>query len=207
MAGDQNDCTAPGVTATQAFFGTRAGGWEDRFPDDDPLYALAVAELAPPVGGVVLDAACGTGRAIVPLRAAVGSAGTVVGIDLTSEMLTEASRLGRDRIAHLVLADVTRLPLASDSFDAVFAAGLIPHLDDPVAGLRELARVCRPHARLVLFHPIGRAALARRHGHAPDAGDIRSEPRIRTALAAAGWRPDLVDDADDRYLVLAVRAP
>ena len=56
------------IAATRAFFGPRAADWEDRFPDDDPLYAQAVAELAPPQGGVALDAACGTGRALPALR-------------------------------------------------------------------------------------------------------------------------------------------
>jgi len=38
------------VAETRAFFGPRAADWEDRFPDDDPLYAQAVAELAAPTG-------------------------------------------------------------------------------------------------------------------------------------------------------------
>jgi SAM-dependent methyltransferase len=154
---------------------------------------------------VVLDAACGTGRALAPLRAAVGPTGRVIGIDLTDEMLTAAVREGRDHVAHLVLADVTGLPLANESLDAIFAAGLLPHLDDPIVGLRELARVSRENARLALFHPIGRAAIASRHGHLPDPDDIRTEPRIRAALAQSGWRCELVDDAESRYLVLAVR--
>jgi SAM-dependent methyltransferase len=120
-------------------------------------------------------------------------------------MLNEAVRHGRGELGALLLADAMRLPLADGSLDAVFAAGLLPHLRDPVAGLVELARVCRNGARLVLFHPIGRAALARRHGHDPDPEDIRSEPRIRTALGAAGWTCQVVDDAAERYLVLATR--
>jgi ubiquinone/menaquinone biosynthesis C-methylase UbiE len=154
----------------------------------------------------VLDAACGTGRALPALRAAVGSTGTVVGVDLTSEMLAQAARHGRGSLAELVLADAMKLPLATASLDAVFAAGLLPHLTDPVAGLAELARVCRGGGRLALFHPIGRGTLARRHGNEPDPDDIRSEARIRTALARTGWRCESVDDADHRYLVLAVRS-
>jgi len=65
--------------------------------------------------------------------------------------------------------------------------------------------VARPGARLALFHPVGRAALARRHGRQLDADDLRSEPRIRRLLADAGWECTAVDDAEDRWLVLAVR--
>jgi SAM-dependent methyltransferase len=193
------------ITATRLFFGPRAAGWEDRFPDDEPRYAQAVAELAPAAGDVVLDVACGTGRALPWLRAAVGPGGTVVGLDVTVEMLREAAGHGRGELAGLVLADALRLPLSSGRVDGVFAAGLLPHLPDPVSGLAELARVCRPGARLVLFHPIGRAALARRHGHEPDPEDIRAPGPIRAALAAAGWDCERVDDAEERYLTLAVR--
>lgn len=109
----------PDLAATRAFFGPRAAGWEGRFPDDGPAYATAVAELKPPRGGVALDAACGTGRALSFLRRAVGPRGTVVGLDVTLEMLAEAVRRGRSSEASLVLGDVGRLPLADASVDAI----------------------------------------------------------------------------------------
>ncbi|MGH3632294.1 MAG: class I SAM-dependent methyltransferase [Sciscionella sp.] len=193
------------IATTRAFFGPRAAGWEDRFPDDGPSYAQAVTKLAAPAGGTILDVACGTGRALPPLRASVGPAGTVIGVDLTAQMLAEATRRDRHLLATLVLADAMRLPLAGDSVDAIFAAGLLPHADDPVTGLRELARVCHRGGRLALFHPIGRARLAKRRGRELADGDIRSEARIRAALAETGWRCESVDDTDHRYLALAVR--
>ncbi|TMD04339.1 MAG: methyltransferase domain-containing protein [Chloroflexi bacterium] len=205
MGGIGDDSRTARIASTRAFFAPRAVGWEDRFPDDGPRYARAVADLESPAGGTVLDAACGTGRALPALRAAVGPAGTVVGVDLTTEMLAEAARRGRNSVAALVLADAMTLPFATGSLDAVFAAGLLPHLADPVSGLIELARVCRLGGRLALFHPIGRATLARRHGDEPDPEDILSEGRVRTALEGTGWSCDLVEDAEDRYLVLAVR--
>ena len=39
-----------------------------------PAYAAAVAQADLPRGGTVLDAGCGTGRALPGLRAAVGAA-------------------------------------------------------------------------------------------------------------------------------------
>jgi SAM-dependent methyltransferase len=199
------DAPTTGVAATRAFFGRRAAGWEDRFPDDGPRYQRAVAELAVPAGGVVADIGCGTGRALPALRSSVGPTGVVLGIDLTAEMLAEATRLGRGSVAALVLGDAAGLPVATGALDAVFAAGLVSHLADPVAGLAEWRRVCRPGGRLALFHPVGRVALARKHGRTLAPDDLRSPDRIRAALTAAGWRCELVDDADDRYLVLAVR--
>jgi ubiquinone/menaquinone biosynthesis C-methylase UbiE len=129
------------------------------------------------VGGVAVDVGCGTGRALPALRAAVGPAGRVMGVDLTPRMLAAARDSAAAGDALLVLADARHLPLATASVDAVFAAGLVTHLPDTDAGLRELARVTRPGGLLVLFHPSGRA----------------------------GWALATYDDPPHRFLAVAVR--
>ncbi|MFF3326658.1 class I SAM-dependent methyltransferase [Streptomyces sp. NPDC002889] len=192
-------------TDVQEFFSARAADWDSRFPDDDPAYAAGVAELGLRHGDVVLDAGCGTGRALPPLRSAVGPAGTVIGADVTPAMLAAARRAGRDGSGSLLLADVAALPLRSGSLDAVFAAGLIAHLPQPGENLREVARVVRPGGRLALFHPIGRAALAARHGRRITEDDLRAEPNLRALLDGSGWRMTAYTDEDHRFLALAVR--
>ncbi|MEV5011380.1 methyltransferase domain-containing protein [Streptomyces sp. NPDC093064] len=192
-------------THVQEFFTARAADWDSRFPDDGPAYAAAVAELGLREGDRVLDAGCGTGRALPPLRAAVGAPGIVVGADLTWAMLEAAVRAGRDREGLLLLADVGALPLVSGSFDAVFAAGLIAHLPHPSENLRELRRVVRPGGTLALFHPIGRAALAARQGRQITPDDLRAEPNLRPLLSRSGWRMTSYVDEDARFLALAVR--
>ncbi|KUN17100.1 SAM-dependent methyltransferase [Streptomyces antibioticus] len=192
-------------THVQEFFGARAADWDARFPDDGPAYAAAVAELGLREGDRVLDAGCGTGRALTPLRATVGGSGVVLGADLTPAMLQAAVRAGRDRDGQLLLADVAALPVRSCSLDAVFGAGLISHLPDPAENLRELARVVRPGGILALFHPIGRAALAARQGRRITPEDLRAEPNLRPLLAGSGWRMTSYVDEDARFLALAVR--
>jgi SAM-dependent methyltransferase len=193
-------------THVQDFFTARAADWDTKFPDDGPAFAAAVSDLGLREGDRVLDAGCGTGRALPPLRAAVGPSGVVVGADLTPAMLEAAVRAGRDREGRLLLADVAALPLRSGSLDAVFAAGLIAHLPQPQENLRELARVVRPGGRLALFHPIGRAALAARQGRQVTPADLRAEPNLRPLLAGSGWRLTSYVDEDARFLALAVRA-
>lgn len=193
-------------TRVQEFFAARAADWDIRFPDDGPAYAAAVSELGLREGDRVLDAGCGTGRALPPLRAAVGASGVVVGADLTPAMLEAAVRAGRHRDGHLLLADVAALPVRSGALDAVFAAGLIAHLPRPAENLRELARVVRPGGVLALFHPIGRAALAARQGRQITPDDLRAEPNLRPLLAGSGWRMTSYVDRDDRFLALAVRS-
>ncbi|MEU9336186.1 methyltransferase domain-containing protein [Streptomyces sp. NPDC048290] len=192
-------------THVQEFFTARAADWDSKFPDDGPAYAAAAAALGLREGGRVLDAGCGTGRALTPLRAAVGASGLVLGADLTPAMLAAAVRAGRHRDGRLLLTDVSALPLRTESLDAVFAAGLIAHLPNPADNLRELHRVVRPGGRLALFHPIGRAALAARQGRRITPDDLRAEPNLRPLLAASGWRMTSYVDEDAQFLVLAQR--
>jgi ubiquinone/menaquinone biosynthesis C-methylase UbiE len=192
-------------THVQEFFTARAADWDARFPDDGPAYAAAVGELGLREGDRVLDAGCGTGRALPLLRAAVGPSGVVVAADLTPAMLAAAVQAGRHRDGQLLLADVTALPLRTESLDAAFGAGLIAHLPNPAENLRELARVVRPGGTLALFHPIGRAALAARQGRRITPGDLRAEANLRPLLAASGWDMTSYVDEDTRFLALATR--
>ncbi|AZM51560.1 SAM-dependent methyltransferase [Streptomyces sp. WAC 01529] len=192
-------------TQVQDFFTARAADWDTRFPDDGPAYEAAVTELGLRPGSRVLDAGCGTGRALPALRDAVGPSGVVLGADLTPAMLEVARHAGRDRDGQLLLADVARLPVLSGSLDAVFGAGLISHLPDPAENLRELRRVVRPGGLLALFHPIGRAALAARQGRQITPDDLRAEANLRPLLAGSGWRMTSYVDEDARFLALSVR--
>jgi SAM-dependent methyltransferase len=171
------------LAETRAFFAPRAATWEQRFPDDDPAYAAAVAEVGLHPGQTAVDVGCGTGRALPHLRTAVGPDGRVLGFDLTPQMLATARGYGRNAHALLVMADARRLPLPAASVDGAFAAGLLPHLPDPGLGLTELARVTVPDGRLVLFHPSGRAALAARHGRRLRQDDLLA---LRSAPPAPG---------------------
>jgi SAM-dependent methyltransferase len=193
------------ITETQAFFTPRAATWDTKFGDDLPAYAAAIAEAGVPAGGVVIDVGCGTGRALPALRRAVGPRGTVVALDLTPEMLRHARVQGRAAHAALVVADARHLPLADASVDAVFAAGLIMHLPDAEAGLRQLARVTRPGGLLILFHPSGRAALAARHGRTLGPGEPLAAAPLRQSTRNAGWRLTTYDDAECRFLAVAAR--
>lgn len=194
------------LSESRAFFAARAGDWDSRFGDDIPRYHEAVRLAGVNPGDIALDVGCGTGRALPALAAAVGPTGSVVGFDFTPDMLLAARKAGRDEFANLVLADARRLPVATATADVIFAAGLVHHLPDPVAGLTELARVTRPGGRLVLFHPTGRAALAARHGRKLTAADPMNEDNLTRSLAAAGWAQARYEDDDAHFLAVAVRA-
>jgi ubiquinone/menaquinone biosynthesis C-methylase UbiE len=189
----------------QAFFSPRAAGWEDRFPNDALQFTRAVQELSLAKGATVLDLGCGTGRALLPLREAVGATGRVVGLDATMAMLGEAQRLGRTQIGYLLQGDVNILPFANAIADAIFASGLLPHLTNPIEGLAEMARVTVSGGKLAIFHPLSRKALAARHHRVPTDDDVLAKVRLENLLTASGWQLVSVDDADDRFLAMAVK--
>jgi SAM-dependent methyltransferase len=193
------------LTETRAFFACRAATWDAKFGDDLPAYRAAIAEAGIRRDGVVIDVGCGTGRALPPLREAVGPAGTVIALDVTPEMLDAACPAVRRARASVLIADARALPFADRAADAIFAAGLVSHLPDTEAGLRELARVTSPGGLLVLFHPSGRAALAARHGHELSPDEPLSEGPLRRFTGAAGWELTAYDDAPHRFFALAER--
>jgi len=93
----------------------------------------------------LLDVGCGPGTITVDLAARVAP-GRVLGIDVSADPLAEArAAAGRAGVpVTFEVGDVYALAAADDSFDVVHAHQVLQHLTDPVAALREMARVCRP---------------------------------------------------------------
>ncbi len=194
------------LAGVRAFFGPHAVDWERRTEKDIEQIARAVRETGLEPGTTALDLGCGTGRASSFLRRAVGTQGQVIALDATPEMLVVARDVGRGSEAHLVVADVHALPIASGTVDALHAGGIVPHLAEPERALRDWARVARLGARLAVFHAIGRVALAAIHRRTPSDDDVIAPQRLRELLACTGWRVESIDDAPERYLALARRA-
>jgi 2-polyprenyl-3-methyl-5-hydroxy-6-metoxy-1,4-benzoquinol methylase len=93
----------------------------------------------------LLDVGCGPGTITVDLAARVAP-GRVVGLDVSAAPLAEARELAErtGTAVTFVQGDVYALAEPDDSFDVVHAHQVLQHLADPVAALREMARVCRP---------------------------------------------------------------
>ena len=97
-------------------------------------------------GERVLDAGCGTGYLAAGLRRARPDV-PVAGCDLSAGMLGAARAAGG---WPLVQADAARLPFADGAFDVVVARGVLHHLPDVAAALREWRRVLAAGGAVVL---------------------------------------------------------
>jgi SAM-dependent methyltransferase len=110
--------------------------------------------LAPAIGprATVADVGCSTGYLLEDLRAHHPGA-LLIGADLVPAGLRKAHAAVPD--AALVLADVTRLPFADASLDAVASVNVLEHVADDTGALREIARVLRPGGLAVVVVPAG----------------------------------------------------
>jgi SAM-dependent methyltransferase len=114
------------------------------------LHVMSEAVGAPPFEGLILDGGCGDGVDLAML--ALDPRVEIVGVELSGGGVktTTARTAGLER-AHVIQADLLRLPLASDTFDGAYSYGVVHHTPDPERAVREIARTLKPGARLLLY--------------------------------------------------------
>lgn len=186
------------------FFDRRAAGYDakllrDRWPRNQQRKAAFVhAALGGPVG-TLLDVGCGTGQLLDELLRR-GACAHAVGVDPAPAMLRlAAGRLAShgDRVA--LRGDAAEaLGLSDGAVDAAIGVDLLHHLDDPPAGLREIARVLRPGGRAVFLESNVRFPVTLLIGLSSRAerGMFRTSARfLRGLLEGAGLTGVEVDHA------------
>jgi SAM-dependent methyltransferase len=102
---------------------------------------------------VVLDLGCGAGTDLLIAAQMTGSAGRVIGVDMTPSMLdrarASAHEMGLANVA-LYTSLIESLPLEDASVDIVISNGVIDLVPDKDAVFDEIDRVLRPGGRLQL---------------------------------------------------------
>lgn len=103
-------------------------------------------------GQQVFDMGCGTGDDVRALATAVGTDGYVIGMDRSAVMVSEARKrsLSTDLPTAFLVGDAHQLPFPDNRFDACRAVTVYDHLDDPTQAVREMIRVARPSAKILL---------------------------------------------------------
>jgi SAM-dependent methyltransferase len=150
------------------------------------------AAIGPP--GPVLDVGCGPGALTQELVATLGP-DAVCAVD-PSESFVAAAR-ERNPGVSVQRASAEELPFEDRRFDAALAQLVVHFMADPVAGLREMARVTRPGgtvAACVWDHAGGRGPLAAFWAAARELdADVHDESDL--AGARAGHLGELFVDA------------
>ena len=93
----------------------------------------------------ILDVGCGTGANLEMLA----NFGESEGVDVSDDALEFCRSKGLK--AHKGLAE--SLPFADEIFDVVTALDVVEHLDDDVAGLKEMHRVLKTDGKTLIFVP------------------------------------------------------
>src|SRR5687768_2302408 len=148
----------------------------------------------------ILDVGCGTGANLKMLAAY----GRIEGVDISEQAVDFCRERGLDSVK---LGAIEELPYESGSFDLVTALDVVEHLDDDVAGLREVRRVLRPDGRVLVFVP----AFMFLWGVQDDVSNHRRRytlPRLLSAVEEAGFSIEWSSYANISFFmpVLVVRS-
>jgi demethylmenaquinone methyltransferase/2-methoxy-6-polyprenyl-1,4-benzoquinol methylase len=157
-------------------------------------YTVMVANLKP--GDQELDIAGGTGDMAQAFARNVGSTGTVVHTDINLAMLRE----GRNRLTDqglllpTTVCDAEQLPFSDARFDLVCVAFGLRNMTHKDRALREMARVLKPGAKLLVLEF---SKVAPPLSKVYDWYSFQILPRLGKMVAG--------DDASYRYLAESIR--
>lgn len=100
----------------------------------------------PPEQPRILDVGCGTGANLEMLS----QFGSAEGVDVSVEALEFCEARGLKNVRR---GEAEHLPYDNNSFDLVTGLDVVEHLDNDLAGLKEMRRVLRREGRILLFVP------------------------------------------------------
>ncbi len=141
-------------------------GWYDELLEESPdsfqakvilpniLRILNPGQGSTLSGMKIIDIACGQGYFS---RAFSGAGGSVVGVDISPELISKAKERSKNIVFHVAGAD--KMAFAENSsFDAAVIILALQNIENFSGALKECARVLKPNGRLVLVlnHPVFR---------------------------------------------------
>lgn len=186
-----------------------------------PWYDLVQQYLGLVEGKRVLEISCGRGG----FSRLLASRGAVMfGADFSETALKIAqSRIVADGVngkaVRLTQADAHNLPYADESFDIIISCETIEHLQDPLAALKEMARVCRAEGLIYLttpnyFNAMGLYYIyARMRGRRATPGAdqpfdrVFLFPHVRQMFKSAGWRTIRSDGTVHQFPIMPGHNP
>jgi SAM-dependent methyltransferase len=170
--------------------------------------AMIVKAASPRATDTVLDVACGGG---LVARAFAPHVRHATGIDVTPAMLATARQAAAEKGLENTSwdqGDVTTLPYGDGNFDIVATRFSFHHFLEPLAVLKEMARVCKPGGRIVVVDSCpsedkAKAAAFNRLELLRDPSHTRALPlsEMKSLFAAAGLGEPAVSFTELRDVV------
>jgi ubiquinone/menaquinone biosynthesis C-methylase UbiE len=177
-----------------------------------PVTAALLSVAAPQPGEAVLDVGCGSGETTLALAAAVGDGGSVLGVDISAQLLERASARAEALQSDAEFRNADAASLDDEGgFDLVVSRFGVMFFDDPVAAFANLHRLAAPAGRLVFacWQPPAENLWATlpmqvlggllpetpaADPHAPGPFAFADPARVAAILADAGWHDIGFDD-------------
>lgn len=153
-------------TKSQEFFSSAAGQW-DRLRDElfgERFHLASLAALAESTW-TMGDLGCGTGQVTAALAPFVSR---VISVDASAAMLQAAKkRLHGSENVDLRRGELEALPIDDAMLDAATMMLVLHHVPEPERALAEVARVLKPHGRIVIVDmlPHDREGYRQQMGH------------------------------------------
>ncbi len=194
----------------KTFFNELAADWDQRFYT--PGLKERLSQLVPIFGlrpaSLLLDVGGGTGGIIPYLLQSVGPEGRIWSIDFAEKMI----EIGKKKFASearvsFELASVESLPFAHEFFDHAVCFGSFPHFEDKEQALKEIHRVLRKGATLIIAHALSSEEIKAHHkGASPVSRDfLPEETEMKKLLANAGFHVARLIDRPGCYLCEGIK--
>lgn len=152
-------------------------------------------------GQSVLDLGSGAGIDCFLAAKKVGAGGTVIGVDMTPEMLAKArenAKKGGYKNVEFRLGEIEHLPAADNSVDVVISNCVINLVPDKGAVYREAFRVLRPGGRLAVSDVLATRPITAKQRADPSLWSSCSSgaidvKKVKALLKGAGFADVKVD--------------
>lgn len=108
-----------------------------------------VKEYVPEKEGKLLEAGVGTGKNIKFYPEDI----EIYAIDFSENMLDEARKKAEEnnKVVNFMNMDIQNLEFPEDHFDIIVTSCVFCSVPDPVIGLKELKRVCKPEGKIIML--------------------------------------------------------
>ena len=135
----------------------------------------------------VLDAGCGSGVALSQLHTRLPDA-RLLGVDLSFMMLREA-KTDNASGTPFIQSVVEKFPFADNSFDLVYALGVVDYVDNPAGFFADVRRILKPGGYFVFTYPNGDSIVRKLRKYLQDrlsraGSSVTAKPLNRIAVDA-----------------------